>query len=123
MTLLEKLNIVKNELRQLNNWLESLCLCQYNDSDIVFGTQLGAITQQLKDLSYDYLKSANEFGIDKSISMPIYDNIQAAIRTIKNNSGNETKKLYYCFCIGRAHNYISVSIIGLDDWIVSIELS
>lgn len=121
MDLVEKLHIVKNEFRQLNEYLEYLCRC--NRSDIVFGTQLGAITQQLKDLSYDYLKSANEFEIDKSIFMPIYDNIQAAIQTINDGNEDENRLTYYCFCIGKAHNYISAAIIKLDDWIVTIELS
>ena len=121
MTLLEKLNIVKNELRTLNERLEYLCRC--NCSDIVFGTQLGTITQQLKDLSYDYLKSANNFEVDRNISMPICDNIQAAIQTIKDASEDENRLTYYCFCIGIAYNYISAAIIELDNWTVSIELS
>lgn len=121
MNLVEKLNIVKNELRTLNERLEYLCRC--NCSDIVFGTQLGTITQQLKDLSDNYIKSVNNFEVDRNISMPIYDNIQAAIKKIKDASEDENRLTYYCFCIGIAYNYISAAICGLYDWIVSIELS
>lgn len=121
MTLLEKLNNVKEVLKQLNEWLEYLCRC--NHADIVFGTQLGTITQQLRDLSRDYIESANNFEVDRKISIPIYDNIQAAIQTIKDANEDENRLTYYCFCIGKAHNYISAAIFGLYDWTVSIELS
>ncbi len=119
MTLLEKLNIVKGEFEQLSYRLRSLCNCDV--SDIVFGIRLGMITEQLKDLSGNYVKSVNEFEADESISMSIYNNIQAAIHSLFHAC--EDKQSSYCFCIGVAHNYIATGIIELDNWIVSIELS
>lgn len=118
MNLVEKLNIIIGELGKLNSKLRFLSNC--NVSNITFGIRLGILTQQLKDLSDNYIKSINEFEVDKNISMSIYNNIQAAIKKIEDNSGN--KLTYYCFCIGKAHNCIATAINELDDWITTMEI-
>ena len=118
MNLVEKLNIIIGELGQLNSELRFLSRC--NVSLIDFGIRLGMITQQLKDLSDNYIKSVNEFEVDKSISMSIYNNIQAAIKKIEDAS--ENRLTYYCFCIGEAHNCIATAINELDDWITAMEI-